>query len=499
SQAPLLRVQLTKLTDTQHLLLFDMHHIISDGTSMGILIEELTRLYAGDRLEPVSLHYKDYAVWLEENRHSPTDVQQKEYWLQQLGGELPVLQLPADFARPSIQSFAGSQLDFTIDAELTANIKQLAQDTGTTLFMVLLAAYSMFLGKLAGQDEIIVGTPIAGRPHADLSGMLGMFVNTLAIRSMPSADKTFRNYLEEMKQLALTAFEHAEYPFEELVEHVVRHRDVSRNPIFDAMFALQNMNRSELQMADVDIVPYALENPTSKFDLSLFIHEVGEELHGSLEYATALFEVDTISRWKDHFITLLRHTAADPDVILGKASLLNEQDRMTLQGWMDGPVQKTPDTTVHQLFRKQAKATPEAVAIICADTDTRLTYEELDRLSDRMAAALLREQISSGRIVGLMAGRSAHMMIGLLGILKAGAAFLPVDPSYPAERIAYMLEDSKVACLLADAPSAPTHEGLGYEGKTLIIEELLAASEQSAWSYESSSSLASAFYEPDNE
>ncbi|WP_241735115.1 condensation domain-containing protein, partial [Paenibacillus alvei] len=241
--------------------------------------------------------------------------------MQQLGGELPVLQLPADFARPSIQSFAGSQLDFTIDAELTASIKQLAQDTGTTLFMVLLAAYSMFLGKLAGQDEIIVGTPIAGRPHADLSGMLGMFVNTLAIRSMPSADKTFRSYLEEMKQLALTAFEHAEYPFEELVEHVVRHRDVSRNPIFDAMFVLQNMNRSELQMADVDIAPYELENPTSKFDLSLFIHEVGEELHGSLEYATALFEANTISRWKDHFITLLRHTAADPDVTLGKASL----------------------------------------------------------------------------------------------------------------------------------------------------------------------------------
>ncbi|MCY9771193.1 condensation domain-containing protein, partial [Paenibacillus alvei] len=220
---------------------------------------EVTRLYAGDRLEPVSLHYKDYAVWLAANRHSNTYVQQKEYWLQQLGGELPVLQLPSDFARPSIQSFAGSRLDFTIDAELTASIKQLAQDTGTTLFMVLLAAYSMFLGKLAGQDEIIVGTPIAGRPHADLSGMLGMFVNTLAIRSMPSADKTFRSYLEEMKQLALTAFEHAEYPFEELVEHVVRHRDVSRNPIFDAMFVLQNMNRSELQMADVEITPYELE------------------------------------------------------------------------------------------------------------------------------------------------------------------------------------------------------------------------------------------------
>ncbi|WP_321163089.1 condensation domain-containing protein, partial [Paenibacillus alvei] len=212
-----MRVQLTKLTDTQHLLLFDMHHIISDGTSMSILIEEVTRLYGSDRLEPVSLHYKDYAVWLAANRHSNTYVQQKEYWLQQLGGELPVLQLPADFARPSIQSFTGSQLDFAIDAELTASIKQLAQDTGTTLFMVLLAAYSMFLGKLAGQDEIIVGTPIAGRPHADLSGMLGMFVNTLAIRSMPSADKTFRSYLEEMKQLALTAFEHAEYPFEELV------------------------------------------------------------------------------------------------------------------------------------------------------------------------------------------------------------------------------------------------------------------------------------------
>ncbi|WP_249725487.1 non-ribosomal peptide synthetase [Paenibacillus dendritiformis] len=472
-QAPLVRIQLIKLTDMRHLLLFDMHHIISDGTSMGIFMKEMTSLYMGESLPPLSLQYKDYAVWQNANEHSEEYNRHKEYWLEQLGGELPILSLPFDFARPPVQSFEGSHLDFSIDAELTGKLRKLAQNTGTTLFMVLLSAYSAFLSRISGQEDIIVGTPIAGRPHADLSNLLGMFVNTLAIRSMPYREKTFADYLEEVKQISIAAFEHAEYPFEELVEQVVQQRDISRNPIFDVMFALQNMEQSELRMQDVEVSPYELENPTAKFDLSLFISERGEQLHCSLEYATALFERGTIERWQENFIQLLRHAVDEPGIALGKVNLLSEQERNTLAAWHEGPSMELPDTTIHQLFREQAVKTPDGIALVFGET--MLTYQELDRLSDQLTLALQHRNIGEGSIVGIMAGRSPHMIIGLLGILKAGAAFLPVDPSYPADRIAYMLEDSQAACLLID--SAQTGKRPAYDGATLIISDLLAANQ----------------------
>ncbi|MCY9602684.1 non-ribosomal peptide synthase/polyketide synthase, partial [Paenibacillus thiaminolyticus] len=470
-QAPLLRIQLIKLADMRHLLLFDMHHIISDGTSMEILIKEMTSLYMRESLPQLSLHYKDYAVWQNAKEHSEEYARHKEYWLEQLAGELPILSLPSDFVRPPVQSFEGSRLDFNIDAELTGKLRKLAQSTGTTLFMVLLSAYSAFLSRISGQEDMIVGTPIAGRPHADLSNILGMFVNTLAIRSMPSREKTFAAYLEEVKQIAIEAFEHADYPFEELVDQVVQQRDISRNPIFDVMFALQNMEQSELRMEEVEVSRYELENSTAKFDLSLFISEQGDQLHCSLEYATALFESGTIGRWQENFIQLLRHAVDEPGIALGKVTLLSEQERNTLAAWHDGPATELPDTTIHQLFREQAAKTPDGIALVVGDT--MLTYRELDQLSDQLSLALQHRNIGAGSIVGLMAGRSPYMTIGLLGILKAGAAFLPVDPSYPAERIAYMLEDSQAACLLID--SARTGQRLAYDGETLIISDLFAA------------------------
>ncbi|RJG15557.1 amino acid adenylation domain-containing protein, partial [Paenibacillus thiaminolyticus] len=470
-QAPLLRIQLIKLADLRHLLLFDMHHIISDGTSMEIFIKEMTSLYMRESLTQLSLHYKDYAVWQNAKEHSEEYARHKEYWLEQLAGELPILSLPCDFVRPPVQSFDGSRLDFIIDAELTGKLRKLAQNTGTTLFMVLLSAYSTFLSRISGQEDMIVGTPIAGRPHADLSSILGMFVNTLAIRSMPSREKTFAEYLEEVKQISIAAFEHADYPFEELVEQVVQQRDISRNPIFDVMFALQNMEQSELRMEEVEVSRYEMENPTAKFDLSLFINEQGDQLHCSLEYATALFEPGTIGRWQENFIQLLRHAVDEPGIALGKVTLLSEQERNTLAAWHDGPAMELPDTTIHQLFREQAVKAPDGIALVVGDT--MLTYRELDQLSDQLSLALQHRNLGAGSIVGLMAGRSPYMMIGLLGILKAGAAFLPVDPSYPADRIAYMLEDSQAACLLID--SARTGQRLAYDGETLIISDLFAA------------------------
>ncbi|KPV55998.1 hypothetical protein QJ48_30065, partial [Paenibacillus sp. A3] len=487
-EAPLLRTSLVRLGEAEHLLLFDMHHIVSDGTSMGIFVNELTRLYAGEQLEPLPLQYKDYAVWQQAFKQSPAYSRQETYWLDRFAGELPVLNLPADHPRPAVRSFAGARLEFELDAALSAEVRELARASGATLYMVLLAAFSTLLARLSGQEELIVGSPVAGRPHAELHGLLGMFVSTLAIRSAPAREKTFRQYIEELKEITMSAYEHADYPFEELVEQVVQQRDISRNPIFDVMFALQNMEQFELSMTDVKVSSYELDNSISKFDLSLFVSEQGDRLHCALEYATALFEPGTIARWRDNFIVLLRHVVSDPEIPLGKADLLGSQDLFCLQEWTNGPVLKVPDLALHELFKEQAYRTPDRTALVFGED--RLTYRELDRLSDRMALALQHDRIGAGSIVGLMAGRSPLIVISLIGILKAGAAFLAVDPSYPAERIAYMLEDSRVSCLLVDA--AQTYGHLTYKGQVRIIEEMMSGS---GWSDAAQSQVASSVSE----
>ncbi|WP_025850423.1 non-ribosomal peptide synthetase, partial [Paenibacillus ehimensis] len=475
SEAPLLRTSLVRLGEAEHLLLFDMHHIVSDGTSMGIFVHELTRLYAGEQLEPLRLQYRDYAVWQQAFKQSPAYGKQEAYWLERFAGELPVLNLPADHPRPAVRSFDGARLEFELDAALSAEVRELARASGATLYMVLLAAFSALLARLSGQEELIVGSPVAGRPHAELQGLLGMFVSTLAIRSAPAREKTFKQYVEEVKEITMSAYEHADYPFEELVEQVVQQRDISRNPIFDVMFALQNMEQFELSMAEVEVSSYELDNPVSKFDLSLFVSEQGDRLHCTLEYATALFEPGTIARWRDNFIVLLQHVVSDPEISLGKANLLGSQDLLCLQAWTNGPALQVPDLTLHELFQEQADRTPDRTALVFGEE--RLTYRELDRLSDRMALALQHDRIGTGSIVGLMAGRSPLMVISLLGILKAGAAFLAVDPSYPAERIAYMLEDSRVSCLLVDAAQTIGH--LAYQGQVRIMEEMMSESGRS--------------------
>ncbi|WP_255321653.1 amino acid adenylation domain-containing protein, partial [Paenibacillus thiaminolyticus] len=280
NEAPLLRATVLRLEETQHLLLMDMHHIISDGTSMNILVAEFVKLYAGEALVPLKLQYKDYAVWQQEYVLSDAYREQEKYWLDQLSGELPVLQLPTDFARPTLRNFAGDRVDFKLGRTLSEAVQQLALDTGVTVYMVFLAAYSTLLSRLSGDEEVIVGSPVAGRPHADLADIMGMFVNTLALRTFPSGQKAFAEYLEEIKQTALDAFEHGEYPFEELVDHVVTQRDMSRNPLFDAVFVLQNAENSQLNLPDLTVESYPFADAQAKFDLTLMISEGAEGYYG---------------------------------------------------------------------------------------------------------------------------------------------------------------------------------------------------------------------------
>nr|WP_277714046.1 non-ribosomal peptide synthase/polyketide synthase [Paenibacillus mucilaginosus] len=320
TKAPLMRAELIRLGEEEHLLQFDMHHIISDGASLGTLIREFTELYQGRELPPLSIQYKDYAVWQQDTGRSVYDGQEA-YWLERLSGELPALDLPTDYPRPALRSFEGARLSFPVGEELTAALRRLAEETGTTLFMVMLAAYSVLLSHHSGQEEIVVGTPIAGRRTADVEPLIGMFVNTLALRQFPEEGKTFRAYLEEVKEEALGAFEHQDYPFDELVEKLGGARDHSRSPLFDTLLVVQNREDEEVRVDNLIFKPLARDYDIAKFDLSLYVVEEAEALECSLEYAVKLFRESTVTKLAEDFIQVLEAVTQDPQVRLGEIGL----------------------------------------------------------------------------------------------------------------------------------------------------------------------------------
>uniref|UniRef100_UPI0013592D49 condensation domain-containing protein n=1 Tax=Paenibacillus puerhi TaxID=2692622 RepID=UPI0013592D49 len=314
---PLMRVGLIKLEDERFIMQFDMHHIISDGASLGNLIQEFVRLYAGEELPPLRIQYKDYAVWQQQTRMQAEQEQQEAYWLQELGGELPQLDLPTDYPRPERRSFEGARVGFELDPVLTASVKKLADETGSTLFMVMLAAYSALLASYSGQEDIVVGTPVAGRPVTELEPVIGMFVNTLALRSKPSEDKLFSAFLQEVKHQALRAYENQEYPFEMLVEKLGTASDASRNPLFDTMLVLQNNEHQELQVESLTFTYLEREYDAAKFDLTLYVMEEAEQIIGSMEYSTRLFKDSTAEKMLADFIKLLGAVTENPDIRLG--------------------------------------------------------------------------------------------------------------------------------------------------------------------------------------
>ncbi|WP_051775464.1 non-ribosomal peptide synthetase [Paenibacillus tyrfis] len=446
-QAPLLRVGLIELKPDRHLLLVDMHHIISDGASMGILTKEFIRLYEGDELPPLRIQYKDYAAWQQGEVQSRRSCRQEAYWLETFRGDIPVLDLPTDYKRPSIQSFKGSTLEFVIDKQKSEGLRQLAAQTGSTLFMVLLAAYTTLLSKYSGQEDVIVGTPIAGRPHADLEPILGMFVNTLAIRNAPAGEKTFRDYVQEVKESALRAYENQDYPFEELVDKLDVARDLSRNALFDTMFVLQNTEQEELDIEGLEFRPYANKHNVSKFDLTFSAIEDKEQILCSIEYATSLYKPETIERMAKHFIQLIDVIASDPQVQLSSLEIITAQEKeQILHAWGETTADYPREKTISQLFEEQADRTPDQVAVVFEEK--RLTYSELNEKANRLARTLRAEGVGPDQFVGIMAERSLEMIVGIMAILKAGGAYVPIDPEYPQERISYMLEDSGAKLLL---------------------------------------------------
>ena len=443
---PLLRVQLIELQYNESVLLFDMHHIISDGTSMNILIKEFVQLYEGKILPPLRIQYKDYAAWQTGAGRLSRMKKQEAYWLELFSGDIPVLHVPTDFKRPSKRDFTGATLHFIMDRQRSAGLKQLALESGSTLYMVLLAAYTLLLSKYSGQEDIIVGSPIAGRPHADLEPVIGMFVNTLAMRNYPAKEKTFSQYLKEVRENALKAYEHQDYPFEKLVEQLDLTRDLSRNPLFDTMFVLQNTEQQQLAIDGLTFKPYPSEHTMAKFDLTLTAVEQDSSIHFYMEYLTTLFKPETVERMMQHFMRLVDTILEKPEAKLSSLDMITLQEKSRILGMFNNTVSSGSDRSIAQLFEQQAELKPDHTAILFKDR--AWTYRELNERANQLARVLRDKGLCSDRVAAILTERSANMIIGILAIVKAGGAFLPIDPELPDERISYLIQDSGADVLL---------------------------------------------------
>ncbi|MCF2946282.1 non-ribosomal peptide synthetase, partial [Paenibacillus tarimensis] len=451
TSAPLMRAELLAITDSRHVLLLDLHHIITDGMSMGLLLDQLVACYEGEELAPARLHYKDYAVWEQEWLQSEAMQKAERFWLERFSGELPVLELPYDQPRPAQYSFEGDRLTFKLDQALSARLQRLSAEKGVTLFMTLLSAYQVLLARLSGQEDIIVGSPIAGRSHPDLEQVVGMFVNTLAFRLYPQAGKTFASFLQEAREHVMQAFEHQQLPLEHVLGKLELKRDVSRNALFDTMFVLQNMSPGQGKPGALSVEPYAFDHPVAKFDLTLSAVEDRQDssIGFSLEYSTRLFRRETAERIAGYYVWILEHITADPDVRLQDIAMLSAgEEHNLLYGWNRTAAKYPRDKTLHGLFEKQAAVWADRTALV--HEGQRLTYRELNSRANALAHRLRTGGVGRETVVAVMMERSAGMITALLAVLKAGGAYLPIDPAYPQERVEFMLEDSGAGWLLTD-------------------------------------------------
>jgi len=465
-RGPLLRTCLLRLAAEEHVLLVTMHHIISDGWSMGVLIRELGLLYLAfsqgrpSPLPALPVQCADYALWQRGWLQGEVLERQLAYWKERLAGSPAALELPTDHGRPVVPSFRGKQLAFALSAELSAALVDMGRRRGATLYMVLLAAFQLLLSRWSGEDDIVVGSPIAGRTQRQTEGLIGFFVNTLVLRTELSGEPSFVELLERVKEAALGAYAHEDVPFEKLVAELQPQRDLSRQPLFQVMFALQNLPQEKLNLPDLRLSLVERGQGSAKFDLFLQLTEGPGGLTGILEYATDLFEQAMVERLVGHFRTLLEEIVADPERRVSEFDLLSKAERHQLAvEWNDTAGDYPRDKCMHELFAEQAARTPDAVAVVFENQ--QLSYGELDRRSNQLAHHLRSLGVGPEVVTGLCVERTLDLVIGLLGILKAGGAYLPLDPGYPQERLAYMLADARAPVLVTQArlqDVLPRHE-----------------------------------------
>jgi amino acid adenylation domain-containing protein len=487
-QGQVLRLELFKLSEQEHILLLTIHHIAADFWSLDVLVHELSTLYAAKQagaaasLPPLQVQYTDYVRWQAELLAGSEGEKLRDFWLSNLAGELPTLNLPTDRVRPPIQSFRGASLQyrFELDEELSSRLRALSKAAGTTLYMTALAAFQVLLHRYSGQDDILVGSPALGRSRAEWEQIVGYLINPLVFRADFSENPTFRTFLDQVRRTVLSALEHQEYPFPLLVEQLQPTRDPSRSPLFQVMFVWDRLRQREGQPdalnllaagsdeADIQVEPMISEQRGAALDLTLTMFEVGEALSGAVQYNVDLFDKGTIGRMVEHFQTLLRSIVADPTQRIAHLKILTDAEMHTLHvTWNETAADYPSQACVHELFEAQVKRTPEAVACISGEEpfgvaqDGQLTYGELNRRANRLAHYLRASGVGPEALVGICMEPSLEMVIGLLGILKAGGVYVPLDPAYPQERLALMLQDSGARLLLTQErllADLPKHE-----------------------------------------
>lgn len=441
---PLFRIKFIKANKGNDLILFDMHHIISDGVTIKILISDLEKLYKDEPLKPLSIFYKDYSQWLKKRDLSD----QKAYWLSVFSGETPVLNLPLDYKRPKVQTFRGNTLKLNLSHKIREQIGELCRKTNTTEFMVMMSVFMVLLGKYSRQEEIVIGSPVSGRVHKDTEGIAGMFVNTIAVKGFPCGKKTFCSFLEEMKHQIIKAQENQEYPFDELVEEVAVNRDMSRNPLFDVLLSMQNKDmNTELQLPGARLKDIPMPRDISKFDLSLFviITEEGYELEA--EYCSELFTEQSIQRMMLHFINILKEVLKEPDKIIKHIDVTDRKERLKLlKEFNRSSVNYEKDITVIRLFEQMVSEYPDKEAVFFEQMS--LTYKELNDKANALAQKLRSMGVGRDDFVAVMARRRIETIIGMAAILKAGGAYVPLDPNYPADRTKYIMKDCSPKAIL---------------------------------------------------
>jgi amino acid adenylation domain-containing protein/non-ribosomal peptide synthase protein (TIGR01720 family) len=466
---PLFRMRVVEIGKNEHVLILDIHHIIADGTSVGILLDEMIRVYEGNRLEEPKTQYKDYAVW-QKKRLADHDMDDKEaFWLKEFEGELPMLELHTDYGRPAFKSSEGDTLRFELDAETSSQISSLARANSVSVFMLLLSAYYILLKKYTGQDDIVIGTSAAGRTHPDLENTVGMFVNTIPLRNYPLGGKTFTDFLKEVKNNSIKAFENQSYQFEMLVDRLGTTRDMSRNPLFDTMFVMQNLRTGDNGKSSITFQRCATNNRTAKFDLTFFVWNTANNFSIEIEYCTRLFKPATIQMLWKHYNNIIKEILCNPQQKLCEITMLSEEElNEVLFKYNQTDEDYTFGNTVVEAFEKQVHLYPGNIAVM--HDDRKLTYRELNEKANILAGHLSDKGLGLNTIAAIAADRSIELVTAILAVLKTGGAYVPIDPNYPNERIDYILGNCGAKLLLTQQEYISK---TGYKGEILDINDKL--------------------------
>ncbi len=451
----LLRATLFKLGANRHVLLLNLHHIVCDGWSVSLLLQELTAIYTAfiadhpSPLAPLPVQYSDFSLWHRQWLQPETCERQLTYWKTQLADGVPLLALPSDFSRPALPTYDGKRQFFKLAASLTQSLKALSRETGTTLYMTLLAAFQTLLYRYSGQDDIAVGSLLASRPHGDLEQLIGFFPNTVVLRSDLSGTPSFRQLLQRVKTITLGAYAHQDIPFDQLVQALHPDHKPGQNPFFQVLFNLQNTPNLDCALPELTLAPIELDNGTAKFDLFLELAEQPTGMSGYFEYSTDLFRAETIARMSQHFVNLLNAMVANPDCSIAALPLFSEAEWHQLATWNKNQANYPKHQCLHELIEAQVSQTPRAIALETASQC--LTYESLNQRSNQCAHYLRSLGVGPGSLVGVFMDRSEHLLIALLAVLKAGGSYVPLDPIYPAQRLAFMVKDSQLLWVLTQS------------------------------------------------